>query len=70
MESTGRAICQFIDYANARQSYRRETESPSTVISLFMRSCLFVSLDGWLVGWFYGISTIVSYLMPNPFYAY
>ena len=25
--------------------------------------------DGWLVG-FYGISTIVDYLMPNPLYAY
>ena len=22
---------------------------------------------GWLVGWFYGISTFVSYLTPNPF---
>ena len=21
-------------------------------------------------GWFYGISTIVGYLMPNPLYAY
>ena len=22
---------------------------------------------GWLVGWFYGVSTFVVYLMPNPF---
>ena len=29
-----------------------------------------VQLDTWLVGWlvgFYGISTFVGYLMPNPF---
>ena len=27
---------------------------------------------GWLVGWlnFYGISTFVDYLMPNPIYIY
>ena len=25
-------------------------------------------LVGWI--WFYGISTIVGYLMPNPFYTY
>ena len=25
--------------------------------------------DGWLVG-FYGISTFLGYLMPNPFYAH
>ena len=24
-------------------------------------------LDGWLVGLFYGISTFVGYLTPNPF---
>ena len=28
---------------------------------------LMVSLGVWLVGWFYGISTFVGYLMPNPF---
>ena len=27
----------------------------------------FVCLFGWLVGWFYGISTFVGYLTPNPF---
>ena len=31
-----------------------------------MSSCWLV---GWLVG-FYGISTIVGYLMPNPLYRY
>ena len=25
------------------------------------------TLFGWLIGWFYGISTFVSYLTPNPF---
>ena len=27
------------------------------------------TVSGWLVG-FYGISDIVSYLMPNPLYTY
>ena len=27
--------------------------------------CTFI--PGWLVGWFYGISTFVGYLTPNPF---
>ena len=35
------------------------------------RKKYFASLVGWLVVWlvvwFYGISTFVSYLMPNPF---
>ena len=25
-------------------------------------------LVGWLVGWFYGITTFVGYLPPNPFF--
>ena len=29
------------------------------------------SVDGWFgLFWFYGISTIVGYLMPNPVYTY
>ena len=31
--------------------------------------CLLVLEDGWLFG-FYGISTFVGYLMPNPVYVY
>ena len=37
-----------------------------------LRSCQFSKEDNnlywfWLVGWFYGISTLVGYLMLNPF---
>ena len=33
----------------------------------------FLYLIGWLVGWlvvFYGISTLVGYLIPNPLYTF
>ena len=26
-----------------------------------------IVVSGWLVGWFYGISTFVGYLMSTPF---
>ena len=37
--------------------------------------CIFFGIGHWNVGWiglvwFYGISTIVGYLMPNPVYSY
>ena len=35
--------------------------------SLFIYLYGCVCLCGWLVGWFYGISTFVGYLTPNPF---
>ena len=34
--------------------------------NLFLFVSFFLSFFSWLV-WFYGISTIVGYLMPNPF---
>ena len=44
----------------------REKESGKSVLS--ERLDVYEGL-GWLVGWlgFYGISTFVGYLMPNPF---
>ena len=32
--------------------------------------CIYIKYIGFDLVGFYGISTIVGYLMPNPFYAY
>ena len=36
------------------------------------KSCLYICIRyiGFGLVWFYGISTIVDYLMPNPVYTY
>ena len=45
-----------------------ERESGKSVVSVQLDDEKLFILD-WLV-WFYGISAIVGYLMPNPLYSY
>ena len=40
------------------------------VSQAFLHLSLFVKVKSLIFVWFYGISTIVGYLMPNPFYTY
>ena len=69
-----RLHCYTLQLSFNRNVFRR---APLTIINSNLFShlgCMYLnisgaSLFGWLV-WFYGISTIVGYLMQNTFYTY
>ena len=49
--------------------YKNKTFSKNSIHREYIYKLRRLILFGWLVGWFYGISTFVGYLIPNLFYA-
>ena len=56
-----------ISFHDISQSNEVYLEVPTSFLS-YMQQIIFGYMVGWFVVCVYGISTIVGYLMPNPFY--